>query len=151
MSDLCYLRKPRLSVMYKLATAGKIFVLILPRKPYSGAIRNTLLPPELWDFGLRLWFRVLLRVVAPSISCSFWENLANFYVGTPNPVRVGSPSCGESWIRPCKCQCVPEAPSQTVSKFSYVHTTVSSTIAQCVYPLHTHPGKYTLHSKTTLR
>ena len=31
------------------------------------------------------------------ISCSFWENL---YVGA-SPWRVGAPSCGESWIRPC--------------------------------------------------
>ena len=34
-----------------------------------------------------------------SISCSFWENLAKSYVGTPP--RVGAPSSGKSWIRHC--------------------------------------------------
>ena len=34
-----------------------------------------------------------------SISCSFWEILANLYVGAP--WAVGTPSYRESWIRPC--------------------------------------------------
>ena len=35
------------------------------------------------------------------ISCSFWENPANLYVGAPPPPGVGAPSYGESCIRPC--------------------------------------------------
>ena len=34
------------------------------------------------------------------ISCSFWENLSNLYVGTPPHARVGVPSYGKSWICP---------------------------------------------------
>ena len=32
-----------------------------------------------------------------SISCSFWENMAKSYVGTPR--GVGAPFSGKSWIR----------------------------------------------------
>ena len=32
-----------------------------------------------------------------SISCSFWENSTNSYVGAP--LGVGAPSSGKSWIR----------------------------------------------------
>ena len=35
-----------------------------------------------------------------SISCSFRQNLAKSYVSAP-VWRVGAPSYGESWIRPC--------------------------------------------------
>ena len=34
-----------------------------------------------------------------SISCSFWENSTNSYVGAPR--GVGAPSSGKSWIRHC--------------------------------------------------
>ena len=34
-----------------------------------------------------------------SISGSFWKNMANSYVG--NPLKVGTPSYGKSWICPC--------------------------------------------------
>ena len=36
-----------------------------------------------------------------SISCTFWENLAKWYVGPPSPRRVGAPTSGKSWIRHC--------------------------------------------------
>ena len=36
-----------------------------------------------------------------SISCSFRENLAEWYVGAPPPRGVGAPTSGKSWIRHC--------------------------------------------------
>ena len=39
-----------------------------------------------------------------SISCSFWENSTNSYVGAPPPWGVGAPSSGKSWIRHWFCR-----------------------------------------------
>ena len=53
-----------------------------------------------------LWVQIL------SISRSFWENVANMYVGTP--WMVGALTSGKSWIRHCS------GTIYTVQRYSHI-------------------------------
>ena len=57
----------------------------------GGWIRN-LITKQWWIPRAPLGVQVL------SISCIFWENLANRMLALPPPWRVGAPTLGKSWI-----------------------------------------------------